>query len=124
MKVLTIKQIIDINKKIIKTENNVLNYKILEQTCSSYKHTFDGEELYPKFIDKLTVTVYSIIKNHPFVNGNKRTAFIVMLLLLKINGFEFSRKLDRSEIVKVVLDLASSKMSSDELKKFIKDNTY
>ena len=44
--------------------------------------TFDNKELYPKAIDKAAALGESIISNHPFVDGSKRTGYVLMRLLL------------------------------------------
>lgn len=64
------------------TRNNAL----LESALGSPKQTFDGKLLYPTLIDQATVLFYSLIKNHPFENGNKRIAVIALLVFLRLNG--------------------------------------
>ena len=54
----------------------------LEQPFS----TFDGTELYPTLLDKAAVLFYLVIKNHPFANGNKRMAVMLMFYFLFNNG--------------------------------------
>jgi death on curing protein len=49
--------------------------------------TFDGEELYPTFFRKAAAILESIILNHPFIDGNKRTAFFLCEALLEYSGF-------------------------------------
>jgi len=47
---------------------------------------FAGRDLYPTIASKAAIIVYSLIKNHPFVDGNKRTAFIWGRTFLRLNG--------------------------------------
>jgi death-on-curing protein len=47
---------------------------------------FAGRDLYPTMASKTAIIVYSLIKNHPFVDGNKRTAFIWGRTFLRLNG--------------------------------------
>ena len=58
---------------------------VLESCLSAPFQTFDGVDLYPSFLDKLSILVYLLIKNHPFINGNKRIALVTMLVILEIN---------------------------------------
>ena len=44
--------------------------------------TFDGKDLYPTLLEKATLLFYLVIKNHPFENGNKRMAVMLMLVFL------------------------------------------
>lgn len=49
---------------------------------------FAGKELYPTVASKAAIVVYSLIKNHPFIDGNKRTAFIWGRTFLRLNGYD------------------------------------
>lgn len=59
---------------------------LLNSSLSSIKQTFDKELLYPTLSAQASVLFYSLIKNHPFVNGNKRIAVISLLVFLNLNG--------------------------------------
>lgn len=60
----------------------------LESCLSQPFSTFDGAELYPLLLDKAAVLFYLVIKNHPFANGNKRMAVMLMFyFLFKNNKF-------------------------------------
>jgi len=61
-----------------------------------------------------------IAKNHPFVDGNKRTTFVVMELFLLLNGYELIA--NDEDCVLTMLKIASSDMSEEELVKWIGDN--
>lgn len=67
--------------------------------------TFGGEELYPTLVDKAAALCFSLVLNHPFVDGNKRIGHAVMEITLKINGYELNASDDEQE--QVILDLAS-----------------
>jgi len=56
---------------------------------------------------------YGIAKNHPFVDGNKRTSFVVCELFLALNGYELT--LDDAAAVTTWLALAASELTEDEL---------
>ena len=55
---------------------------ILESAINRPFQTFDQKELYPTSIDKAAAIFESIISNHPFIDGNKRTAYVLMRLTL------------------------------------------
>lgn len=61
--------------------------KLLDSALALCKQTFDGRELYPSIEDKATALLRSMVLNHPFIDGNKRTALICTLLFLDINGY-------------------------------------
>ncbi len=61
---------------------------ILESAINRPFQTFDQNELYPVPVDKAEVIFESIISNHPFIDGNKRTAYVLMRLILLENSLE------------------------------------
>ena len=64
---------------------------------------------------------FSIAKNHPFVDGNKRVAFQAMYVFLGINGVTIMA--DEDDVVRLVLALASGEPSESELGAWLRDNT-
>jgi len=91
---------------------------LLESALNSPKHKWHYEQA-P--IEKLAATLaHAIAKNHPFVDGNKRTAYVCMRLFLKLNGMDIVAS--QEEKVKVVLALASGELDFDGLIGWIKDH--
>lgn len=56
---------------------------------------------------------FHLANNHPFVDGNKRTAYVCMRLFLQLNGVDLTA--DKQEKIRVMLDLSAGKLSFDEL---------
>ena len=63
---------------------------LLESSTMSPYQTFDGYDLYATTPEKSSALIRSLIQNHPFVDGNKRTGMLAGLILLTINGYRFS----------------------------------
>ena len=61
-----------------------------------------------------------IIKNHPFIDGNKRTGLISMHAFLALNGWNFDA--DQAEEVQVIMQLAAGDMEEDGLARWIEEN--
>lgn len=59
---------------------------ILESCLANAFQTYAKKALYPGFNDKAAIIFYGMIKNHPFVNGNKRIAVATLLTFLFLNG--------------------------------------
>jgi death-on-curing protein len=60
---------------------------LLESALARPQATFEGEDLYPDLWDKAADLMESLIKNHPFVDGNKRSALTAVGLFLELNGY-------------------------------------
>ena len=69
--------------------------------------TFGGQDLYTSFEEKSTVLCYSIIQNHPFIDGNKRLAHAAMEILLILNGYELEAEVDEQENVIIKLETSA-----------------
>ena len=67
--------------------------------------TFGGQELYPGLADKAAALGFSLVCNHPFVDGNKRVGHAAMETFLVLNGWELAAGVDEQE--QVILRLAA-----------------
>jgi len=93
----------------------------LESAVAQPGMTFGGSDLYPTLEEKAAALCFSLVSNHAFVDGNKRIAHAAMEALLMLNGVEFEASVDEQE--RVMLALASSAFSRDELVGWIRDHT-
>jgi len=84
----------------------------LESALAQPQMTFGGAELYPTLIDKAAALGYALIKNHPFLDGNKRTGHAIMEVFLVLNGHEIRATVDEQE--HVMLQVAASEIDREE----------
>ena len=75
--------------------------------------TFDGKDLYPELFLKTAALMDSLVRNHPFVDGNKRTAITAAALFLRMNGYRLV--VENNEMVRFTLACAQSQLSLDEI---------
>jgi len=75
---------------------------------------FDGKELYPTTLEKSAALIESLIKNHPFSDGNKRTGYILMRLLLLKSGLDITAS--ENEKHDFVLGIASGTLDYEQIK--------
>ncbi|MEX2012795.1 MAG: type II toxin-antitoxin system death-on-curing family toxin, partial [Candidatus Levyibacteriota bacterium] len=94
---------------------------LLESAVFRPQSSFGGEELYLSTFDKAASLVHSLLLNHPFVDGNKRTATASMLVFLELNQIELEVK--QEELEKVMLGIESKKMGLEEIAQWIKENS-
>ena len=83
----------------------VRDYALLESSLLRPYQTFDGQELYPTAVHKAAAIMESIVKNHPFIDGNKRTGYVLARLLLMGAG----KDIHASEDMKYELVIRVSK---------------
>lgn len=94
---------------------------ILESAIGRPFQTFDGRELYPNPVDKAAAIFESIVSNHPFVDGNKRTAYVLMRLLLKEHKMDIN--VDQNEKYDFVLKAAKGEITFEKIRKWISTNS-
>jgi death on curing protein len=75
----------------------------------------------PNVFELAAAYAFGIAKNHPFVDGNKRTAFLAAYLFLRLNGWRLAASQD--EAVRVVLLLAAGDIGETEFAKWLESNT-
>jgi death-on-curing family protein len=117
-------QIVKIHSSLItKTGgiDGIREYDLLDSSLKSLFQTFDGKELYPSIFDKAAQLCYSLIENHPFLDGNKRIGVHLMLIFLKINGIDLNYT--QKELIDFGLKIASGKMKKDEIKEWFGDHS-
>jgi death-on-curing protein len=83
--------------------------------------TFDGVELYSTPIEKAVAVLESILINHPFIDGNKRTGYLIMKYLLYKNGISVSAT--ESEKYERVIDASTGKIRFEEIKFWLLSHT-
>lgn len=80
---------------------------LLDSALSVPFQSFGGMELYPSMIGKAARLCYGLIKNHAFLDGNKRIGIYAMLVFLELNGMEI--KCSDEELVALGLEIASGR---------------
>ena len=94
--------------------------KLLDSAIMAPFATFDGEDLYPTDLEKAIRMSYLLVMNHPFIDGNKRIGFFVLVYLLRQLNLKLS--LDNTAIIKLFLNLAASEISYKDVKNEISKN--
>jgi len=84
--------------------------------------TFGGEELYPTFFHKAAAILESIILNHPFIDGNKRTAFFLCEALLENSGFTI--KNETLQIYDFLIDISNGNFQFDAIVSWLQQNSH
>ena len=89
----------------------IRDLQALESTLLRPFQTFENEYLYPDILSKAAALIESLIGNHPFIDGNKRTGYVLMRLFLISNHADF------------VMHIASGKMKYDDIIDWLQHHT-
>ena len=123
MRYLTMGEVLEIYKGVIKQSGGGVGIRdlgALESAVAQPRMTFNGEELYPTIVEKASALGFSLIQNHPFIDGNKRTGHAAMEMFLMLNGYEISAVVN--EQVEIVLGVASGNIDRSTFTGWLRDH--
>lgn len=121
MRYLTAEQVLFIHSRIIDETggaHGVRDIGLLQSAVARPQATFSGGDLYPELISKAAALMESLARNHPFLDGNKRTAISATGLFLAINGIRLETT--QKELERFALNVALKKLSRDEAAAWLK----
>ncbi|MEX2785628.1 type II toxin-antitoxin system death-on-curing family toxin [Streptococcus sp. H49] len=120
MKQLSTDQIIRLHSQLISASggtDGVRNLGLVDSAVTNVFETYFGVEQYPTIEEKAARLCYSLVKNHGFIDGNKRIGVFAMLILLEINGTVLD--CTDEELVRLGVRVASSKLGYEDILEFI-----
>ena len=121
---ISLDEVLELHRRIIETSGGsmgVLNHSGLESAVEQPRRgTFDGQYFYPTVIEKAAALCFSLIQNHPFIDGNKRVGHAVMETFLNRNGYEIDATIDIQE--QIILGVASGGISQDQLVSWLEEH--
>ncbi len=94
---------------------------LLESSVCRPQTSYGGNELYRTPFDKAACLIHSLILNHPFIDGNKRTGMVAGTLFLRLNGY--SLKLSTKNYVKTALEIANHSLELGDLSETLGANS-
>ena len=87
--------------------------ELLDSALAQPQATFFGELLHPTISKQAAAYLYHIAKNHPFLDGNKRTAFATTIAFLGMNGYELN--MSEEAAYNMVMQVAQGEIDKEEL---------
>ena len=124
MRYLTLIEVLELHRRIIEKSggaSGIRDLGLLESAIAQPRMTFGGKDLYPSLAEKAAALGFSMIMNHPFVDGNKRIGHAAMETFLVLNKLEISAPADEQE--QVVLAIASGEMKREALVAWLQQYT-
>ncbi|MEH1998697.1 MAG: type II toxin-antitoxin system death-on-curing family toxin [Nostoc sp.] len=119
-KFLTISQVLDIHQRQIQRFGGTLGVRdegLLDSALAQPQATFGGELLHPTIHEQAAAYLYHLAMNHPFIDGNKRTGFAVMLTFLNLNGCTLN--VSQEQAYNLVIRVVQKEISKEHLSTFL-----
>jgi death-on-curing protein len=123
MQLLTLEQVLIVHKRVIEQSGGAMgvrNQEGLESALAQPRMCYADQELYPTLIEKVAALGFSLINNHPFVDGNKRIGHAALEVTLLMNGYEIQADVDSQEAV--ILAVAASKMNRQDFLEWLQEH--
>ncbi len=120
MRYLTLAEVLELHRRVIEQSGGADGVRDLggvESAVAQPQMAFGGDDLYSTIETKATALCFSLVMNHPFVDGNKRIGHAAMETFLVINGHELVADVNDAE--KVILTLAAGELTRHELLQWI-----
>lgn len=118
-------EVLELHKSVIERWGGAIGIRdlgALESALAQPRQSFAGQDLYPDITSKAAALCYSLVLNHPFVDGNKRIGHAAMETFLIVNGYELRATVDEQE--QLMLELAAGNLSRDIFAEWVKQHTY
>ena len=123
MKILNKRQILFLHSALIAESggsDGIRDEGLLDSSINTPFQTFSGQDLYPTVLEKAVRLGFGLIRNHPFIDGNKRIGTHAMLVFLNLNSITLSYEDD--ELISTIMSVASDKLDADGLLKWIQQH--
>lgn len=117
---LTLEEVLYLHRIVVEQSGGHLGVRdldALESAVAQPQMAFGGKELYSTIAEKATSLGFSLISNHPFIDGNKRAGHAAMETFLVLNGMEISASVNEQE--RVILGVAAGHIQRHEFGKCV-----
>ncbi len=120
---LTVEQVLFIHMRLLAEtggSSGLRDLALLESAVARPQATFGGAELYPDLFSTAAALMDSLIRNHPFVDGNKRVGIAAAGLFLRRNGYHLTAS--NLEMERFTTQVARSELSIEEVADWLRTN--
>jgi death on curing protein len=116
-------EVLELHRRVIEQSggaSGIRDLGLLESALAQPLMTFGGEDLYSSVVEKACALGFSLIMNHPFVDGNKRIGHAAMEVFLILNGMEINASVDEQE--KIVLAIAAGEKEREAFLEWLQEH--
>jgi death-on-curing protein len=121
MRYLTLGEVLALHRRILAESGGrpgLRDLGIIASALAQPRASVGGQDAYPTLIDKAAALGYSLVRNHGFIDGNKRIAHAAMEVFLLMNGVELRASVDDQE--RFMLSLAAGDVSREALAEWLR----
>ena len=123
MRYLALAEVVDLHRRLLEATEGapgIRDLGALESALAQPRMTLGGSDVYPTLVEKAAALCFSLVGNHPFVDGNKRVGHAATETFLVLNGAEIDASLDEQE--RVMLDLAAGRVDRGQLAAWLRQH--
>lgn len=123
MRYLTLGEVIALHRAVIETTGGMVGLRdlgALDSALAQPKAMFGGIDLHLSLADKAAALCFSLVRNHPFLDGNKRVGHAGMETFLVLNGSDIEASVDEQE--RLILDLAAGRLSREDIAAWLREH--
>jgi death-on-curing protein len=123
MRYLTLAEAVELHDLVLQATRGAAGVRDLgglESALAQPKATYEGQDLHETLIEKAAALGFSLVQNHPFVDGNKRTAHAAMETFLVLNGSEIVASVDEQE--RLMTEVAAGRAARSQLIAWLRDH--
>jgi death-on-curing protein len=116
MRYLALSEVVELHRRLLEATGGapgIRDLGALESALAQPRMSLAGTDLYPTLAEKAAALCFSLVGNHPFVDGNKRAGHAAMETFLVLIGAEIDAGLDEQE--RLMLDLAAGRIDRGQL---------
>lgn len=124
MRYLSLAEVVALHEALLEQSGGtpgIRDLSLLESALAQPMAAFDGLDLHPTLTAKAAALCFSLVRNHPFLDGNKRVGHAAMETFLVLNGYEIEARTDEQE--RIMLDVVAGRLTRDELERWLDHRT-
>jgi death-on-curing protein len=123
MRSLTPEQVLFLHAQLVAEtggSHGVRDISMLLSALGRPQASFDDQDLYPDIFAKAAALLDSLIRNHPFVDGNKRTGIAAAAIFLRLNGYRLT--VDNTELENFTLQVARAELALEQIAGWLREH--
>lgn len=123
MRYLTLEEVTDLHRRVVAQSggsDGLRDAAGLDSALAQPRMAFGGADLYPTLTDKAAALAFSLVLNHPFIDGNKRVGHAALETYLILNGYELEAPTDEQELV--ILKLAAGALPRETFTSWVRQH--